>query len=107
MEAIARSRFVRYAPRKVNQVLTLIRNKKYPQALSILSVCPKRASRLVKKVLAAARANLGKNINEDKVKVAMAYCTQGPYLKRMRPGPQGRAMLYRRKTSHLTIMLRG
>lgn len=107
MEAIARGRFVRYAPRKVNQVLGLIRNKPYQEALNILSVCPKRAKEVVKKVLTSARANAGKNIDESKLKVAVAYCTQGPYLKRIRPAPQGRAVMYRRKMSHLTIILRG
>jgi large subunit ribosomal protein L22 len=107
MEAIARSRFVRYAPRKVNQVLSLIRKKRYPQAMTVLQLCPKRSAPLVAKVLAAARANAGKSVDENKLKVAMAYCTQGPYLKRMRPGPQGRAMPYRRKTSHLTVVVRG
>ena len=37
MEARAIARFVRYAPRKVNQVLTVIRNQRVDKAFEILS----------------------------------------------------------------------
>jgi len=38
MEAVAEAKFIRHAPRKVNQVLGLIRNKPVEKAFDILSL---------------------------------------------------------------------
>ncbi len=105
MEARAIARFVRYAPRKVNQVLTVIRNERVPKAFEILSFLPKNATELVEKVLKSAVANSGKLNDFSGLKVKEAWVGQGPTLKRMRPGPQGRGLPYKRKTSHLTIIV--
>ena len=105
MEAKAIARFVRYAPRKVNQVLTVIRNQRVDKAFEILSFLPKNATELVEKVLKSAVANAGKLKDFSGLKVKEAWVGQGPTLKRMRPGPMGRGLPYKRKTSHLTIIV--
>ena len=105
MEARAIARFVRYAPRKVNQVLTVIRNQRVDKAFEILSFLPKNATELVEKVLKSAVANAGKLKDFSGLKVKEAWVGQGPTLKRMRPGPMGRGLPYKRKTSHLTIIV--
>jgi large subunit ribosomal protein L22 len=105
MEAKAIAKFVRYAPRKVNQVLTVIRNQRVDKAFEILSFLPKNATELVEKVLKSAVANAGKLKDFSGLKVKEAWVGQGPTLKRMRPGPMGRGLPYKRKTSHLTIIV--
>ncbi|MDR1663223.1 MAG: 50S ribosomal protein L22 [Endomicrobium sp.] len=105
MEAKATAKFVRYTPRKVNQVLSLIRNKKVEKAFEILSFLPKSAAILVKKVLKSATANLGKLSDFSKLKIKEAWVGNGPILKRMRPGPQGRSMPIKKRMSHLTIIV--
>ena len=105
MEARAIAKFVRYAPRKVNQVLTVIRNKRVEKAFEILSFLPKNATTLVEKVLKSAVANSGKIKDYSGLKVKECWVGQGPTLKRMRPGPMGRGLPYKRKTSHLTIIV--
>jgi large subunit ribosomal protein L22 len=105
MEARAIARFVRYAPRKVNQVLTVIRNQRVEKAFEILSFLPKNSTELVEKVLKSAVANSGKLNDFSGLKVKEAWVGQGPTLKRMRPGPMGRGLGYKRKTSHLTIIV--
>ncbi|MBQ3835103.1 MAG: 50S ribosomal protein L22 [Elusimicrobia bacterium] len=105
MEARAIARFVRYAPRKVNQVLTVIRNQRVEKAFEILSFLPKNSTELVEKVLKSAVANSGKLNDFSGLKVKEAWVGQGPTLKRMRPGPMGRGLPYKRKTSHLTIIV--
>ena len=105
MEARAIARFVRYAPRKVNQVLTVIRNQRVDKAFEILSFLPKNATELVEKVLKSAVANAGKLKDLSSLKIKEAWVGQGPTLKRMRPGPMGRGLGYKRKTSHLTIIV--
>ncbi|MDR3253910.1 MAG: 50S ribosomal protein L22 [Endomicrobium sp.] len=105
MEAKATARFVRYTPRKVNQVLALIRNKQVEKAFEVLSFLPKSAATLVEKVLKSAAANAGKIKNYSALKVKEAWVGNGPILKRMRPGPMGRSMPIKKRTSHLTIIV--
>ena len=105
MQAKAIAKFVRYAPRKVEQVLTVIRNKKVEKAFENLAFLPKAATTLVEKVLKSAVANAGKLKDYSGLKVKECWVGQGPTLKRMRPGPMGRGLPYKRKTTHLTIIV--
>jgi large subunit ribosomal protein L22 len=105
MEAIARSKFARYSPTKVNQVLKLIKNQSVGKAFESLAFTPKVSAVLVRKTLKSAVANAGKMKNLEGLKVKNCWVGQGPSLKRLRPGPMGRGMLYKRKTCHLTIVV--
>lgn len=105
MEAVARAKFVRHAPRKVNQVLGLIRNKPVEKAFSILQFTPKTVATFIGKTLRSAVANAGRMKNMSGLKVKECWIGQGPVLKRMRPGPMGRGMPYKRKTCHLTVVV--
>ena len=105
MEAKAIAKFVRYTPRKTNQILSLIRNKRVENAFEILSFLPKSAATLVEKVLKSAVANAGKLKDYSGLKVKEAWVGNGPILKRMRPGPMGRGMPIKKRTAHLTIVV--
>jgi large subunit ribosomal protein L22 len=105
MEAKATAKFVRYTPRKVNQILALIRNKQVEKALEVLSFLPKSAATLVEKVLKSSAANAGKIKNYSTLKVKEAWVGNGPILKRMRPGPMGRSMPIKKRTAHLAIIV--
>ena len=105
MQARATAKFVRYTPRKVNQVCTLIRGRKVEKAFEALSFLPKSAATLVEKVLKSATANAGKLKDYSGLKVKEAWVGNGPILKRMRPGPMGRGMPIKKRTSHLTIVV--
>jgi large subunit ribosomal protein L22 len=105
MEAAACAKFVRHAPRKVNQVLGLIRNKPVNKAFSILSFTPKTVATFITKTLKSAVANSGHLKNPAGLKVKECWVGQGPTLKRMRPGPMGRGLPYKRKICHLTIVV--
>ncbi|MDR2860422.1 MAG: 50S ribosomal protein L22 [Elusimicrobiota bacterium] len=105
MEAKATAKFVRYTPRKTNQVLTLIRGKEVSKALEVLYFLPKSSATLVEKVLKSAIANSGSIKDFSGFKVKEAWVGAGPTLKRMRPGPQGRGMPIKKRTVHLTIVV--
>jgi large subunit ribosomal protein L22 len=105
MEALAQSKFVRNAPRKVNQVLGLIRNKPVEKAFDILAFTPKIVTTVIMKTLKSAIANTGQIKNMSGLKVKEAWVGQGPTLKRMRPGPMGRGMPYKSKICHITIVV--
>ena len=105
MAARAVARFVRLGPRKVGQVLDLIRGKGVLEAYQILKFTPRQAAKAVEKVLKSAVANTRSPAEEPNLYIAEAYVGQGPVLKRVSPRAMGRAALYRRKTCHIYILV--
>ena len=108
MEATAKVTYVRIAPRKVQIVLDLIRNKPVEEAMAILKHTPKAACEPLAKLLKSAVANAETNKNMDVTRLYVAQCfvCQGPTLKRIRPRAQGRAFRINKKTSHITLTLK-
>ncbi|MFZ5596993.1 MAG: 50S ribosomal protein L22 [Bacillota bacterium] len=107
-EAKAIARYIRISPRKAREVVDLIRGKDLREALAILKFTPRRASVPVAKVVQSAAANAEHNyeMDRDSLYVAECYVDQGPTLKRFQPRAMGRADLMRRRTSHITVVLR-
>ncbi|MFA5162652.1 MAG: 50S ribosomal protein L22 [Elusimicrobiales bacterium] len=111
MEAVAKAKFQRFGRRKVAQVLDQIRGKDVRAAQDIISSVPRRCGELVAKTVNSAAANLsvkaGKKLDMAGVRIVTAFADQGPMgqLKRMQPGPQGRAMPFKRKMCHLTVIV--
>ena len=106
MEATAKATHVRIAPRKVQIVLDLIRNKPCDEAMAILKYTPKAACEPLYKLLKSAMANAEmKNMDVTRLYVAACSVDQGPTLKRIRPRAQGRAYRINKKTSHINLTL--
>ncbi|MFH1783947.1 MAG: 50S ribosomal protein L22 [bacterium] len=105
MEAKAIARFVRIGPRKVGQVLDLIRMKSVTDSVNILNFTPKAACEVVMKVLLSSVANLRSKKDHGDIYIAEAYVTPGPALKRMRPMAMGRAGTIKKYMSHVTIVV--
>lgn len=108
MEARAKLNYARITPRKVKIVIDLIRNKNIKEALAILRYTPKAASPIVEKLLKSAVANAENNheMNVDDLYVSEIYANQGPSLKRVMPRAQGRAFRIKKRTSHITVVLK-
>ena len=111
MEAISKAKFQRFGRRKVGQVLDEIRGKDVQTAANLISAMPRRCAEMVQKTVKAAAANLsvkaGKKIDLSSMWIKTAFADQGPMgqLKRMQPGPQGRALPFKRKSCHLTVIV--
>ena len=111
MEAIAHARFQRFGARKVGQVLDQIRGKSVARAHELLPMIPRRATKMVAKALQSAAANLqakaGRRLEPREICVKSAWVGQGPMgpLKRVLPAPMGRAMTFKRKVCHLTMVV--
>lgn len=108
VQATAKATYMRIAPRKVQIVLDLIRNKPADEAMAILKYTPKAACEPLLKLLKSAMANAENNFNMDVTRLYVAECSvgQGPTLKRTRPRAQGRAFRINKKTSHITLVLK-
>jgi len=114
MEATAHARFQRYGNRKVGQVLREIRGKSVLQAEQLLPLIPRICGEMIEKTLRSAAANLaikagraGKTLVPMDVYVKSCWATMAPMgqLKRVMPGPMGRANTFRRKACHLTVVV--
>ncbi|MDI6812566.1 MAG: 50S ribosomal protein L22 [Desulfitobacteriaceae bacterium] len=107
MQAKAIARYVRISPRKVRQVVDLIRGKHVSEAMAILRFTPKGSTEPVTKVLKSAVANAEHNLelSADDLYVTAVYVDQGPTLKRIKPRAMGRADQIRKRTSHITVVV--
>lgn len=105
MTATAHAKYVRISPRKVDQILMLVRGKSVSRAMATLSLVTKGARPLVQKTLASAFANAGRQQSPDAWFVHQAWVGAGPQLKRMRAHAMGRGATIRHRTTHLTIVL--
>jgi large subunit ribosomal protein L22 len=107
MEAVARARFVRISPKKARLVINEIRGKPVWEARRILAFSPKKAARIIRKVLDSAVANAVNNfeMDEDNLWVVKAYVDEGPRMRRLKPRAFGRADIIQRRMSHITIVV--
>ena len=103
-------KYARISSRKVKIVLDLIKGKSIDEAYGIVRYTPKAASELIYKLLKSAEANAvndpTKGLSRDSLVVAEAYASQGPTLKRIMPRAKGRANRIRKRTSHITVVLK-
>ncbi len=109
-EYVARHRYAKLTARKARLSADLIRGRGVNEAIEILALNSRRASAFYLKVLKSAIANASQNedVNVNRLYVSDCRADDGPLLQgrlRWRPGPQGRAMPYRKRTSHLTVVL--
>ena len=107
-EARATLKFARISSRKVKIVADLIRGKDVDEALAIMKFTPKVSSEVLEKLLKSAIANAENNhdMKHENLYVAEIYANQGPTLKRIRPAAKGSAVRIRKRTSHITIVLK-
>lgn len=107
-EAVATLKFARISPRKVKIVADLIRGKDVDEALAIVKFTPKASSEIIEKLLKSAIANAENNhaMKQSNLYIAEIYANQGPTMKRIRPAAKGSAVRIRKRTSHITIVLK-
>ena len=108
LEAKAVLKYARISSRKVKIVADLIRGKKVDEALAIVKFTPKASSEIIEKLLKSAIANAENNhgMNRGNLIVSEIYANQGPTLKRIRPAAKGSAVRIRKRTCHITIVVK-
>jgi len=105
MAVKAQAKYIRVSPRKVREVIDLIRGKSVADARATLVFANRGAAPLVAKVLNSAVANAENNANlsADDLFVKEAYVDEGPTLKRWQFRAMGRVNRIRKRSSHITI----
>ena len=104
----ARHRYARITARKARLIADMIRGQSVNRALELLEFAPQRAASFYSKLVRSAMANASQTeaVDVNKLMVTDCRADDGPLLNgrmRYRPGPQGRAMPFRKRTSHLTV----
>ena len=108
METRATSKYVRTSPRKMRRTVDMIRGQHVAEARRILRLSPLGASRDVEKLLNSAVANAEHThgVIPENLVVDRAWVDEGPTLKRYRPRAYGRAARVRKRTSHVTVVVK-
>lgn len=107
MEVIAKAKSVRVSTRKVRLVADAIRNLPLEDALRVLVTLKKRGASDLEKTLKSAIANAlsNKNLQRDNLMIKTIDVLDGPAFKRYHPSTRGRIHPYKKRTSHITIVL--
>ena len=107
MQVIASSKSARVAPRKVRLVADAIRKLSIEDALKALSILKNRGAQPLEAVLKSAIANAlnNNNLKQDALKIKTIDVLEAPAYKRFHPSTRGRVHPYKRKGSHIKIIL--
>lgn len=107
MKVKSKAKYQRISTRKVNRVLSMIRKKSAKEAMIILNMLPHTGARIIEQALKSAIANAKNNYKLKPENLVVTECHSGPSftMKRMRPGPRGRAMPVLKRTSHITVIV--
>jgi len=107
MEVSATHRFAGVSPSKVRLVLEHLPGRSVEEALNLLKFLPTPHARLVAKIVKSAASNAENNfaLDPDSLYVKRAVAGDARRLARFRPAARGRVHRYRRRFSHITIIV--
>ncbi len=97
----------RITPKKANLIAGMVREKSANEALEILKFTPKKAAKILYKLLNSAVSNAESNFKQDKTSLVVKeiIINKGPTLKRGVSVSKGRVHPILKRTSHITVLL--
>ena len=109
-QTVARLRYVSIPPRKMRVVADLVKGLPIEKALDILNYTPRIAARHLAKTLKSAAANAlslegTDHLKPEDLRVKNIIVDEAPTQKRIRFQSMGRVFRYRKRYSHLTVIL--
>ncbi len=107
MEVKAKANYQHISPKKARLVAEAVKGMDIQDALNHLKFIQKKASYHVLKLLNSALANAEHNFNMDKdnLYIKNIIVNEGPTLKRQKARAMGRAMIIRKRRSHIEVTL--
>jgi large subunit ribosomal protein L22 len=107
MQFVAKARYIRYSPYKLRPLIDVVRGKNAQYALNWLATCRLKRAVSIQKMIESAAANAKqlKNIESTGLMIKDIRIDQGPMYRYFKPGAMGRANIYRKRLSHLSVVL--
>lgn len=108
MEISASTKSVRISTRKVRLVADSIRHLTPQEAVATLSLIRKRGAGVLTKTINSAIANAVNNhkLSPHDLVIFRLEVNEGPFLKRFRPSTRGRVHPYKKRSSHILVILK-
>lgn len=105
MQATAHLKNARISAQKVRLVADQVRGMPVERAEQLLAYSPRKAARLVKKVLLSAVANAEHNdgADIDELSISAIQVNEGPTIKRGRARAKGRGTRILKRCSHISV----
>ena len=96
------------SPRKMRVVANMVRGSRVQDAMAMCQLSPKKAAKIIGKVLKSAAANAedrsGGEVQVDELRVGIQI-NGGTIIKRWMPRAMGRANRINHRTSHVLVTL--
>lgn len=106
MDIKAEQKYMLISPKKVRPLADLIRKMSPVKAIEVLPFTGKRGWESLAKVIKAALAGAReRGISEDSLKFKEIQIGEGPRLKRGRPVSRGQWHPYKKRMSHIRVIL--
>ena len=106
MEFISTQKYIIMSPTKIRPVVDMIRGMGPKEAIEILPHVKKRAATPLRKVILTAVANAkDQGVDETTLTFKEIQVGEGPRLKRGRPVSRGRWHPYKKRMSHIRVVL--
>jgi large subunit ribosomal protein L22 len=105
MQFVAKARFIRFSPYKLRPLVDVVRGKNVIYALNWLATCPVQKAVPIRKMIESAVANAKSlhNIESTDLVIRDIRVDQGPIFRYFKPGAMGRANIYRKRLSHMSV----
>ncbi len=106
MEITTIQKYLHTSPRKLRLVSDMIRNMEPVRALAVLGLTPKAAAKDLEKALKTVLANAKqKGLDESKLTFKKVEINESMKMRRFRAGTRGRVKPYKKRMSHIKIVL--
>ncbi len=106
MEITTIQKYIHTSPRKLRLVADMVRNMEPTRALDVLRVTPKVAAKDLEKALQTVLANAKQQgLDAEKVNFKRIEINESMKMRRFRAGTRGRAKPYKKRMSHIKIVL--
>jgi len=107
MRFVAKSKYVRFSPFKLRPLADVVRGKGVQYALRMLAGHRVMRTVPLKKIIESAAANAKNlaNVEAAQLMIKDIRIDQGPAVRYFKPGAMGRSNVYRRRFSHISVVL--
>lgn len=107
MEITTIQKYIHTSPRKLRLVADLIRQMEPTKALEVLRLTPKSAAKDLTKAIETVLANAKQaGLEGEKLTFGKLEINESTKMRRFRAGTRGRVKPYKRRMSHIKIILK-